>query len=110
MSTFKRGISRCSLPLFASQYSGRKPGMRCMPEVFASMLGVIPVGAVDACANGLDAGRQKISAIATIGSSHFSREINLSIVKASARRKKPSKVHRHQPPNNFGAAYFRRFY
>jgi trans-aconitate methyltransferase len=29
---------------------------------------------------------------------------------ASVHRKKPPKLHRHKPANNFGAAYFRRFY
>jgi SAM-dependent methyltransferase len=45
-----------------------------------------------------------------MGLRHFSREINLSMNKASVRRNKPSKVHRHRPLNNFGADYFRRFY
>jgi SAM-dependent methyltransferase len=84
--------------------------MRCMPEVLASMLGGVPAGAVKACADSLETAGQKISAIATIGFSHFSREINLSMSEASVRRKKPSKVHRHKPLNNFGAAYFRKFY
>lgn len=81
-----------------------------MPDVFASMLGGVPVGAGDACADSPAAGRQNVSAIATIAVSHFSHEINLSMSEASIRRKKPSKVHPHRSLNNFGAAYFRRFY
>ncbi len=84
--------------------------MRNIAAVFASMLGVSTAAAVDAGAARAQTGQHKSSAIATIGRSHFSREINLNMNATPVRRKKPRKVHRPTPANNFGAAYFRRFY
>jgi SAM-dependent methyltransferase len=42
--------------------------------------------------------------------SHISREISQSMSGTSIHRKKPPRVHGPQAANNFGAAYFRRFY
>jgi hypothetical protein len=45
-----------------------------------------------------------------IGINHFARGIFISMGQTSVRRQKSSKVHARKSSNNFGAAYFRKFY
>src|SRR5665213_3840152 len=110
MSTLSCGISRYSLPFLASQWSGRKPGMCRILEVFTSMEGKPPAD-VDSAAR-RKGGEQRIDETTIMARNAIARGIFSSMGETSGRRqqKRARKVHAQAPANNFSAAYFRKFY
>src|ERR1700760_1670661 len=101
MSTSSSGISRYSLPLFASQCSGRKPGMWRIPAVFASMVGM-PLLPDDNSAAAAHAGKQ--------ASNNTTIIVRMNGTPVRRKQKRAVKVHAARPANNFSAEYFKKFY
>jgi SAM-dependent methyltransferase len=77
-----------------------------MAEDFASMVGVPPPGAGEDCAAGEAADEHRATEITIMTPGLWRRILNM----ANLGGKKPRKVHAAAPVNNFGAAFFRKFY
>jgi SAM-dependent methyltransferase len=69
-----------------------------------------PLGGDDDCAARREDGQHRISKITMMVCRHLSRGLVSSMGETSVHRNKPSKVHARKVSNNFGAAYFRKFY
>jgi SAM-dependent methyltransferase len=69
-----------------------------------------PLSPDDDCAPMREDGQHRISKITMMEFRHFLRGIVSSMGDTSVRRNEPRKVHARKVSNNFGAAYFRRYY
>jgi SAM-dependent methyltransferase len=78
-----------------------------MAEVFASMVGVPAADAVEDCAAAGEADEHRAIEITIMTPGVWRRTVSNM---ANLGRKKPRKVHAAAPVNNFGAAFFHKFY